>query len=62
MDAYQKAHRRTPRLYPEALFWDSARLVAHMAEVLTPCIVHLADLPATAHAKNADGSGETHAA
>jgi len=38
------------------------RLVAHMAEVLTPCIVHLADLPETAHAKGGDGSGETHAA
>lgn len=33
---YQKAHRRTPRLYPEALFWDSTRLLASVLKSAQP--------------------------
>lgn len=36
VNAYKKAHQRTPRLYPEALFWDSARLMAHVIKTSAP--------------------------
>ena len=36
VNAYQKAYRRTPRLYPEALFWDSARLLVQVVQTKQP--------------------------
>lgn len=34
--AYRRRHRRTPRLYPEALFYDSARIIAHILRERAP--------------------------
>ncbi|MCA9554304.1 MAG: penicillin-binding protein activator [Myxococcales bacterium] len=36
VNAYQKAYRRTPRLYPEALFWDSARMLGQVLRTQHP--------------------------
>jgi branched-chain amino acid transport system substrate-binding protein len=36
VNAYQKAYRRTPRLYPEALFWDSARMLGQVIRTQRP--------------------------
>lgn len=64
--AYQKAHRRTPRLYPEALFWDSARMIAHVVKTSAPAnreamraaLSAVKDFPGVAGATSFAGSND----
>lgn len=66
VNAYDKAYHRTPRMYPEALFWDSARLLAHVVKTRAPAtredlraaLVAVRDFPGVAGAMTFGGAND----
>ena len=66
VNAYDKAFHRTPRLYPEALFWDSARLLAHVVKTANPAsredlraaLVAVSDFPGVSGAVTFGGAND----